>query len=69
MAKTLVDIDDVLLGQAADVLGTRTKKETVAAALEQAVKIARRNALVERFSRGEGYPDLGEPEVMAGAWR
>lgn len=69
MAKTLVDIDDKLLDDAAAVLGTKTKKDTVAAALDQAVKNARRQELIDRFVKGDGYPDLGNSEVMKGAWR
>lgn len=69
MSKTLIDIDDSLLNDAAEVLGTATKKDTVAAALQQAVNDARREALISRFTEGEGYPDLGDPDVMAGAWR
>lgn len=69
MAKTLVDIDEKLLADAAEALGTKTKKDTVAAALDEAVKAKRRQDLIDRFAEGEGYPDLGNPEVMKGAWR
>jgi len=41
MSKTLIDIDDALLAEAAIALGTGTKKETVAHALRQAVDDAR----------------------------
>ncbi|TDD70428.1 type II toxin-antitoxin system VapB family antitoxin [Jiangella aurantiaca] len=33
MTKTQIDIDDSLLAQAAEILGTKTKRETVEAAL------------------------------------
>lgn len=69
MTKTLIDIDDEQLRQAAEALGTNTKKETVAAALERAVTLARREALIDRFVSGDGYPDLSDPDIMAGAWR
>lgn len=69
MAKTLIDIEQKLLDEAAAALGTRTKKDTVARALGEVVKRARREALIKRFTEGEGYPDLGDPEVMKGAWR
>lgn len=41
MSKTLIDIDDELLGEAARALGTVTKKDTVAQALRHAVDEAR----------------------------
>ena len=44
MAKTLVDIDDVLLTEAQRILGTTTKKNTVNGALRE---IVRRHAAVQ----------------------
>ena len=41
MAKTLVDIDDQLLAEATTALGTATKKDTINAALRQAVEVTR----------------------------
>ncbi|HXR69827.1 type II toxin-antitoxin system VapB family antitoxin [Actinocrinis sp.] len=41
MSKTLIDIDDDLLAEAAIALGTGTKKDTVTHALQQAVDEAR----------------------------
>lgn len=41
MPKTLIDIDDNLLAEAAIALGTGTKKDTVAHALQHAVDEAR----------------------------
>jgi Arc/MetJ family transcription regulator len=41
MSKTLIDIDDDLLAEAAIALGTGTKKDTVAQALQHAVDEAR----------------------------
>ncbi len=38
MAKTLIDIDDELLAQARQILGTGTKKETVNTALREVVR-------------------------------
>ncbi len=68
MARTVIDVDDELLQQASDLLHTRTKRDTVNAALREVV--ARRARLVEldRLARGE-LPDLGDPHVMAEAWR
>jgi Arc/MetJ family transcription regulator len=41
VAKTLVDIDDQLLAEATTALGTTTKKDTINAALRQAVEVTR----------------------------
>lgn len=41
MSKTLIDIDDDLLAEAAIAFGTSTKKDTVAQALQHAVDEAR----------------------------
>jgi len=49
MSKTLIDIDDSLLAEAAIALGTGTKKETVAHALQQAVDEARTRRRVARL--------------------
>lgn len=68
MTKTLIDVDDELLADAARVLGTQTKKDTVNAALAETVALARRRTHAE-FLHGGGLPDLADPEVMAGAWR
>lgn len=41
MSKTLIDLDDSLLAEAAIALGTGTKKDTVTQALQHAVDEAR----------------------------
>lgn len=68
MAKTLIDIDDELLAKAAAELGTRTKKDTVNAALAE---VLRRRAALELmdFAREGGFRDLLHPKVMKRAWR
>lgn len=68
MSNTLVDVDDELLVEAANLLGTTTKKATINGALAELVAIARRRAYVEALANGE-FPDFGDPEVMAQAWR
>ena len=68
MVKTLIDIDNDLLAAAAKELGTKTKKDTVNAALAEVMALARRRQHVE-FLRSGGLPDLGDPDVMAGGWR
>jgi Arc/MetJ family transcription regulator len=72
MVKRLVDIEDSLLEQARDALGTSTIKETVAAALRQAVRSSQRRArlddrALQRFSSAAA--DLGDENVMAAAWQ
>jgi Arc/MetJ family transcription regulator len=68
MTKTLIDLDDELLAAASQVLGTKTKKDTVSRALSEAVALARRREHLE-FLRSGGLPDLGDPAAMEGAWR
>lgn len=68
MSKTLIDVDDELLTDAAQVLGTATKKDTVNRALAEAVALAHRRQHLRRLIEG-GLPDLADPEIMAQAWR
>jgi Arc/MetJ family transcription regulator len=68
VAKTLVDIDERLLRQAADALETRTKKETINAALRE---VANRKIREDELAwwRTDPLPDLRDSEVMERAWR
>jgi len=68
MTKRLVDIDDDLLAEARETLGTGTMKATVNGALRQVcdMEVARRHGL--RLMTMDGL-DLHDPEVMKGAWR
>ncbi|MGH3825510.1 MAG: type II toxin-antitoxin system VapB family antitoxin [Pseudonocardiaceae bacterium] len=68
MAKALIDLDEELFAQAAELLGTKTKKDTVNRALSEYVKYRLRMSFGERLVSG-GLPDLADPEVMAEAWR
>jgi Arc/MetJ family transcription regulator len=61
-------VDDELLTEAAAVLGTTTKKDTVNAALAEVVNVRRVRAHIEWLASG-GLPDLADPEIMKGAWR
>lgn len=67
MSRTVIDIDDVLLAEAAKLFGTSTKVATVNAALSDAVNRARRNAFVAWLADGN-LPDLADEQIMAGAW-
>lgn len=68
MTKKLIDIDDTLLAQAKEALGTTTQRETVTRALDEVVRRALQVESIQMLSDGE-LPDLADPEIMAGAWR
>jgi len=54
MTKILVDVDDAALAEAADLLGTKTKKDTVNTGLrETAERLRRGRALVRLAELGE----------------
>jgi Arc/MetJ family transcription regulator len=57
MPKTLVDVDDALLSQAQQLLGTSTKKDTINQALAEVIKERRRQEAVEseirRYEAGQ----------------
>jgi hypothetical protein len=67
VARTVIDLDDVSLKAAAEVLGTRTKVETVNRALAEIA--ARRKRLAFLDDLDTAAADLGDPEVMQSAWR
>ena len=72
MTKRLIDIEDSLLEQARTALRTNTIKETVITALQQAVQSSRRREDVDEAALqcfAAAATDLGNPEVMAAAWR
>lgn len=68
MARTVIDIDEDLLRRAAELLGASTKRDTVNGALRELVSRRARLAELDRLAKGE-LPDLGDPAVMAQAWR
>ncbi|GAA0923402.1 type II toxin-antitoxin system VapB family antitoxin [Streptomyces thermoalcalitolerans] len=49
MSRTVIDLDDEALAEAARLLGTTTKKDTVNAALREVADRRRRAAAVERM--------------------
>lgn len=54
MTKILVDVDDEALADAAEVFGTKTKKDTVNVALrEGAARLGRARALAALAERGQ----------------
>lgn len=66
MARTVIDIDSEALAEAARLLGTKTKVETVNAALREIANRSRRLAYVQALADGD--IDLSE-EGLRGAWR
>lgn len=60
MSRTVIDVDDQLLAEVAQALGTSTKKETVNTALHEVLQNRRRAlALVRlRAAAAEGAVDL-----------
>ena len=68
MSTTQIELDPKLLAEAAAVLGTRTKKETVNEALRRVVQDEIRRQHLDELASGE-LPDLGNPDIMAAAWQ
>lgn len=68
MSRTLIDTNDELLERARAVLGTRTKKDTVNAALAQVVALNARRQFLDDALNGE-LNDAVDEVVMDQAWR
>ena len=68
MAKTLIDVDEQQLAEAARVLNTQTKKDTVNEALRLVTSLAARRRDLQRLTSG-GLPDLADEDVMRAAWQ
>jgi len=66
MARTVIDIDDVSLKAAAEVLGTSTKVATVNRALAEVAARPARLAFLDDLDTAA--IDLADLEVMRGAW-
>lgn len=69
MARTVIDIDEEALAGAARELGTKSKVDTVNEALRLAAGVSERIASYRRLSAALDESDLGNPEIMRGAWR
>ncbi|MBR8641834.1 type II toxin-antitoxin system VapB family antitoxin [Streptomyces tuirus] len=61
MAKTLIDIDEELLAEAAIAFGTKTKKDTVNAALKDGVERKKRALALARLA---ARADAGDFDVL-----
>ena len=68
MSTTQIELDPRLLAEAAQVLGTKTKKDTVNEALRRVVQDEIRRRHVDELASG-ALPDLADPTIMAAAWR
>ena len=68
MKKTSVVIDDSLLEQAQDLLGTRSIRDTIDTALREIVRNEARRQEIAALAEMDGL-DLANEEVMARAWR
>ncbi len=68
MAKTLIDVDEEYLAAAQQALHTKTKKDTVNAALRAVAALAARRRDLQRLVSG-GLPDLEDEQVMRSAWQ
>lgn len=60
MSRTVIELPDALLAEAAEIFGTTTEADTVTAALEEAVKRRKREAFMDWLAEG-GLPDLTGP--------
>lgn len=66
--KTSVAIDEELLEEAREALDTTTIRETIHAALLEAVRVHARRAEVRALLEMDGL-DLADEKIMKGAWR
>jgi len=66
MTKRLIDVDDTLLAEVRDILGSATMSEAVNAALAEVINAEGRPK--EAFDRTETHA-LDEPEILRGEWR
>lgn len=68
MRKTTLEVDETLVHQASQILGTTGLKATVQRALEEVLAAHARREAIEQL-RGMDGLDLDQPDVMAEAWR
>jgi Arc/MetJ family transcription regulator len=68
MTRTVINLDEELCAQAAEILGTTTKVGTVDAALRELVARHQRREFLDWLAAGN-LPDLADPEIMESAWR
>jgi len=66
--KTALLLDDELVAQVKEILGTATTTETLAEAMREVIRVRGRARHFERLRRREGL-DLDDAELMRSAWR
>jgi Arc/MetJ family transcription regulator len=66
MTRTMIDLNDEKLAEAAQILGTHTKVDTVNRALAEVVNRRKQLEFIDDLAAGD--IDLSE-ENMSGAWR
>lgn len=66
MATTQINLDDVSLAEAAEVLGTKTKVDTVNSALRAVVRQDRQRQVIERAAQDGTYRKAPSGDA---AWR
>jgi Arc/MetJ family transcription regulator len=67
--RTTIEIDDALLDEAAQVLGTTGLKDTVHSALSAVVRAQRRRRLADRLRTGEGVDFDADTTTAVRTWR
>lgn len=67
--KTTIDVDDDLLAQAQEVLGTTGLKATVDTALSEVVRASRRRELARQLETGAGLDFDEATKEAARRWR
>ncbi|MQM27809.1 type II toxin-antitoxin system VapB family antitoxin [Glycomyces albidus] len=68
MSRTVINLDDDLCAQAAEILGTTTKVSTVNAALKELVSRKKRQELLDWLAEGN-LSDFADDELRERAWR
>jgi hypothetical protein len=66
--KTSFEVDFEKVALAKELLGTTSLTETVDAAFDEIIAIAKRRDLLEILFEGDSL-DLGDDTIMASAWR
>jgi Arc/MetJ family transcription regulator len=67
VTKTLIDVDPVLLSRAQELLGARTKKAAVNAALAEVVALHARRDFLAAAVEG-AFADAADDELRDAAW-
>jgi Arc/MetJ family transcription regulator len=67
MTMTSVDVDLDILERAGEVLGTRTKRDTINAALREVVQMHAGEVLIS-FMKSGGFDDIDPDEVRRASW-